>query len=331
MTTASPNLPLQPLRVASVQMESVPVDKAANFAKIRTLAARAAADGAQVIVFPELCTTGYWHLLQLSEVELSALAEPVPGGPSTNELLALAREHQATVGAGIIELDSERRMFNTYVVAMPNGEVRRHRKLHSFESDHFSSGSDLTVFDTPHGWKFGVLICYDCNLIENVRITRLHGAQLLLAPHQTGGCDYKSNKNIMGLIDRALWENRHSDPAAIEAEFRSQKGRGWLTTWLPARAHDNGLFIAFSNGVGPDGDEIRTGNAMVLDPFGRILVETWKADDDIVITTLDPTLLRGTLGDMFIRTRRPELYQPLVQNTGLEVDVRKARFDAEYH
>ena len=120
MTIASPNLPLQPLRVASVQMESVPVDKAANFSRIRTLAARAAADGAQVIVFPELCTTGYWHLLQLSEVELSALAEPVPGGPSTNELLALAREHQATVGAGIIELDSERRMFNTYVVAMPN-------------------------------------------------------------------------------------------------------------------------------------------------------------------------------------------------------------------
>jgi predicted amidohydrolase len=331
MTTPRSEPALQPLRLASIQMESVPVDKEANFAKIRRLSEAAAAQGAKVIVFPELCTTGYWHLLQLSEKDLRSLAEPVPAGPSTQELLELAREHEATIGAGIIEIDAEGRMYNTYVVAMPNGDVQRHRKLHSFESDHFSSGSDFTVFDTPYGWKFGVLICYDCNLVENVRITRLLGAQLLLAPHQTGGCDYKSNKNIMGLIDRAKWDNRATDPAAIEAEFRGQKGRGWLTTWLPARAHDNGLFIAFSNGVGPDGDEIRTGNAMILDPFGRILAETWKAADDIVISTLDPALLRGTLGDMFLRTRRPELYQPLTQPTGAEVDVRQARFDAEYH
>jgi predicted amidohydrolase len=322
---------LQPLHVASVQMESIPIDKAANFDKIRRLTAQAVADGAQVVVFPELCTTGYWHLLQLSEKDLRDLAEPVPAGPSTQALLQLARDHNATIGAGIIEVDAQGRMYNTYVVAMPNGETQRHRKLHSFESDYFSSGSEFTVFDTPYGWKFGVLICYDCNLVENVRITKLQGAQLLLAPHQTGGCDYKSNKNIMGLIEREKWDNRHSDPATIEAEFRGQKGRGWLTTWLPARAHDNGLFIAFSNGVGPDGDEIRTGNAMILDPFGRIITETWKADDDIVSTVLDPALLRGTLGDMFIRTRRPELYEPLTQRTGSEEDVRKARFDAEFH
>lgn len=80
-----------------------------------------------------------------------------------------------------------------------------------------------------------------------------------------------------------------------------------------------------------DGDEIRTGNAMVLDLFGRILAETWKADDDRVVADLDPALLRGTLGDMFLRTRRPELYAKLTEPTGLEVDVRKARFDPEYH
>lgn len=331
MTPQSSAHPLQPLHVASVQMESVPMDKAANFATIRRLAAQAAEAGAQVILFPELCTTGYWHLLQLNREALRALAEPVPEGPSTQELLSLAREHNATLCAGIIELDADDRMYNTYVIAFPNGQTHRHRKLHSFESDHFGSGTEFTVFDTPYGWKFSVLICYDCNLVENVRITRLLGAQLLLAPHQTGGCDYKSNKNIMGLIDREKWDNRHSDPAAIEAEFRGQKGRGWLTTWLPARAHDNGLFIAFSNGVGPDGDEVRTGNAMILDPFGRILVETWKAADAIVSAVLDPALLRGTLGEMFIRTRRPELYGPLTQRTGSEEDVRKARFDAEFH
>ena len=49
--------------------------------------------------------------------------------------------------------------------------------------------------------------------------------------------------------------------------------------WLPSRAHDNGLFLIFSNGVGVDDDEIRTGNAMILDPYGRILAETWNAGD----------------------------------------------------
>ncbi|MDZ4289274.1 MAG: nitrilase family protein [Prosthecobacter sp.] len=327
-----PGHPPQPLRVSTVQMESTPMDKPANFARIRHLTTQAVSEGAQVVIFPELCTTGYWHLLHLTEAELRALAEPVPAGPSSQILRDLAREHGITIGAGLIEIDDQGRMFNTYVVALPGGEkTQRHRKLHSFESDFFSSGSEFTVFDTPYGWKFGVLICYDCNLVENVRITKLMGAQLLLAPHQTGGCDYKANKNIMGLIDRKLWDNRHLDPAAIEAEFRGPKGRGWLTTWLPARAHDNGLFVAFSNGVGPDGDEIRTGNAMLLDPFGRILAETWKAADTIVTADLDPALLRGTLGDMFIRTRRPELYQPLLEGTANQEDVRKVRFDPEFH
>ena len=323
--------PMKKLRIASFQLESTPGDKSSNLAKVQDLAARAVAQGAEVLVFPELCTTGYWHLLGLSEPELRALAEPVPSGPSSQALISIARQHQVTVGAGIIEAGPDGRMFNAYLVALPDGRTHCHRKLHSFESDHLSSGSEFTVFDTPYGWKFGVLICYDCNLVENTRIARLMGTQLLLAPHQTGGCDYKKNKNIMGLIDRAVWDRRHEDPAAIEAEFRGQKGRGWITTWLPARAHDNGMFIAFSNGVGVDGDEIRTGNAMILDPFGRILVETWKAADDFVIADLDPALLQGTLGDMFLRTRRPELYQALLEKIGGETDMRTARFDEAYH
>ena len=87
----------------------------------------------------------------------------------------------------------------------------------------------------------------------------------------------------MGPIDRRLWDNRRQDPEAIERELRGDKGRGWLMRWLPSRAHDNGLFLVFSNGVGVDDDEIRTGNAMILDPYGRVLAETWKADDDMVV------------------------------------------------
>jgi predicted amidohydrolase len=99
--------------------------------------------------------------------------------------------------------------------------------------------------------------------------------------------------------------------------------------WLPTRAHDNGLFLVFSNGVGVDDDEIRTGNAMIIDPYGRILAETWKAGDDMVVADLDAALLDNSTGRRWIMTRRPELYGPLTLSTGAERDTRDVRFDAK--
>lgn len=50
----------------------------------------------------------------------------------------------------------------------------------------------------------------------------------------------------------ALWQNRYQDPDALKAAFQGRNGREWLLRWLPSRAHDNGMFILFSNGVGLD-------------------------------------------------------------------------------
>ena len=183
-----------------------------------------------------------------------------------------------------------------------------------------------SVVDTPHGWRVGVLICYDNNIGENVRATALSGAELLLSPHQTGGCN-SGSPHAMGVVDRALWDNRERDPQAIEAEFRGDKGRGWLMRWLPARAHDNGIFLVFSNGVGPDDDEVRTGNATILDPYGRIIAETWKARDEMVVGDLDAGLRDRCTGVRWIRARRPELYESLVVRTGREEDTRAVRFE----
>jgi predicted amidohydrolase len=314
------------VRVASVQFEHAAGDKAANLDKVRRFVAGAAAQGVEIVVFPECCITGYWFLRNLTREQLLALAEPVPGGPSTRALLELSRAHGMTIGAGLVELDQDGAMHNTYVVAMPDGAWRLHRKIHAFESDHIVPGSAFTVFDTPHGCRVGVLICYDCNINENVRITALDGAEILLAPHQTGGCASK-NPHQMGVIERRVWDARHRDPQTIEAELKGDKGRGWLMRWLPSRAHDNGMFVIFSNGVGIDDDEVRTGNAMILDPYGRILAETWKADDAMVVADLDAGLLEHSTGSRWIKTRRPELYGPLTRATGREVDTRAVRFD----
>jgi predicted amidohydrolase len=314
------------LRVASAQFESLPGDKQANFRKIETFVEQAAAQGVQLIIFPECCITGYWFIRNLSVEQLTALAEPIPDGPSTRRLIDLARQHRITLGAGLVEAAGAGVFHNSYVVALPDGTIHCHRKLHAFEHTAIRSGTDYTLFDLPGGFRVGVLICYDCNVIENVRINALRGAEILLAPHQTGAVRSK-NPHLMGMIDRRVWDNRHDDPAAIEREFRGDKGRGWLLRWLPSRAHDNGLFLIFSNGVGVDDDEIRTGNAMILDPYGRILAETWKAADAMVIADLDASLLADATGRSWIRARRPDLYSPLTVPTGLECDTRTLKFE----
>ena len=314
------------LRVATVQFESQPGDKQANFRKIETFLTQAAAQDVRLVIFPECCITGYWFIRNLSVTQLGALAEPIPDGPSTRRLSDLARQHGITLGAGLVEAGEAGVYHNSYVVALPDGTIHCHRKLQAFEHPAIHSGTDYTVFDLPEGFRVGVLICYDCNLIENVRITALRGAEILIAPHQTGAVRSK-NPNLMGVIDRQVWDNRHRDPKTIEDEFRGDKGRGWLMRWLPSRAHDNGLFLIFSNGVGVDDDEIRTGHAMILDPYGRILAETGKADDALVVADLDASLLAEATGRLWIRARRPELYAPLAVPTGLECDTRIVKLD----
>jgi predicted amidohydrolase len=317
---------MKDIRAASVQFNHAPGDKGHNMDKIRAFAADAHAEHVDLLVFPEMCITGYWHVRKLSREEIESLAEPVPSGPSTQELLGLSSRYGMTVGAGLVELADDGKLYNTYVVAMPDGKTARHRKLHCFISEHMSSGNEYTVFDIPQGARVGVLICYDNNIGENVRITALKGAEILLAPHQTGGCDSPSPR-CMGKIDVQLWKNREIDPESIEAEFRGPKGRDWLMHWLPARAHDNGLFLIYSNGVGIDDDEVRTGNAMILDPYGDILAETWKARDEMVVADLQASLLHMCTGQRWIRSRRPDLYAPLAIPTGKEEDTRKVRFE----
>lgn len=208
---------------------------------------------------------------------------------------------------------------------MPDGSYHAHRKLHPFEHQTIQQGDNYTVFDTPWGIKAGILICWDNNLIENPRITALMGTNIILAPHQTGSTDSRSPYS-MKPIPITLWENRQQAPEALRDAFQGEHGRGWLMRWLPARAHDNGVFYVFSNGVGLDDDEIRMGNAMIIDPYGRIIKESDAIEDDIVIADLDLDLLPMSTGRRWLSGRRPELYGTLTKTMGYERDTRSVRF-----
>ncbi|MGH7603623.1 MAG: nitrilase family protein [Gemmatimonadaceae bacterium] len=316
---------MRDVRVAAVQFQHSPGDKIRNLEQVHHFVEEAARSRVEIIAFPEMCLTGYWHVRKLAREGVEALAERVPDGNCSQYLLRLSREHGMTIGAGLIERSDDGRMYNSYVVAMPDGTWAVHRKLHVFVSEFLSEGDRYTVFDTPHGCRVGVLICYDNNIVENARATALMGAEILLAPHQTGGCNSVSPR-AMKKVDPAIWERRREDPAAIEAELCGIKGRGWLMRWLPSRAHDNGMFLVFSNGIGPDDDEIRTGNAMVLDPYGEVIAETSKAGDDMVVADLDASILPTSSGRRWLRARRPELYGSLTERTGQEQETRRVRF-----
>lgn len=325
MSSKNPNAAGRTVRAGSVQMESLPGDKSANFQTMERFIAQASKAGVQILAFPECGVTGYWFIRNLSESALRDLAEPIPSGPSTQRLLELSRANRMTIGAGWIESGENGALYNSYVVAMPDGTYRRHRKIQAFEHPLILSGSDYTVFDTPYGFRVGVLICYDNNVIENGRISALLGADIMLSPHQTGGCR-TANPHLMGLVERAVWDRRKENPAAIEREFAGEKGRGWLMRWLPSRAHDNGVFLVFSNGVGVDDDEVRTGNAMILDPYGRILAETGVAADALVVADLQGDLLARSTGREWFAARRPDLYGILARPTGRERDTRELKF-----
>lgn len=313
------------MRVATIQLQPLP-DPGANLAAIERWVSVVMADEVVLAVFPEMCIPGYWHLRNRTSAELRSLGQPLDG-PWVTELGTLARTTGVAIGAGILEREGDE-LFNTYVVCMPDQTLHRHRKLHAFEHPAISSGDSFTVFDTPWGVRVGVLICWDNNLVENVRITALLGAEVLLAPHQTGGTRSRSPHG-MRPIPPSLWQRRNADPEALRAAFTGPSGREWLLRWLPARAHDNGLFVIFSNGVGLDDDEVRTGTSMIIDPYGRIVAETDALGEAAVVADLDLDLLPLSTGRRWIAGRRPELYAELCAVNGTERDARAARFDPD--
>jgi len=307
---------MQDMRVAAAQFEARDADKAYNLARMRRLAEQAAAQGAQLVSFHECCICGYTFLEGLSRTELDELAEPVPDGPSTRALCTVARDLGVALGAGLIEVTPDGELLNTYAIVGPHGFVAKHSKLHPFISEHLSAGQGFTTFELL-GCAFGILICYDNNLVENVRCTTLMGAEIILMPHVTGGVP--SPMPGRGMIPREVWENREKDPVACRMEFNGPKGRGWLMHWLPTRAFENGVYAVFSNPVGIDADTVKPGNAMIIDPFGEILAESHELGDDVVVALLTPDKIEKSGGRRYIRARRPELYGKLVEPIPEEV------------
>ncbi|TVR29833.1 MAG: nitrilase [Balneolaceae bacterium] len=297
------------LKIAAVQFEHKSLDKEYNLGRIGHICAEAAQQGAGIVSFHECCISGYTIARSLSKEQMLDLAEPVPDGPSTRQLIAIAKKHDITVLAGLFEKDGDDNLYNTCVCVDQSGLVASYRKMHPFINPNLSPGNRYCVFELD-GWKCGILICYDNNIIENVRATNLLGADIIFMPHVTM-CT-PSTRPGAGFVDPELWQNREADPTSLRAEFDGLKGRQWLMKWLPARAYDNAAYVVFSNPIGMDADQLKNGCSMIIDPFGDVVAECRKLGDDFAVATLTSNKLTDAGGHRYKKARRPELYGDII-------------------
>lgn len=297
------------LKIAAAQFENRSGDKEYNLSVINELAARAAAQGAHIISFHECSITGYTFARNLSKDELWDIAEPIPEGKSIQRLISIAAENQLIVLAGLFERGKDGKIYKAYVCVDGKGVIASYRKLHPFINPHISPGNSYVVFDLL-GWKCGVLICYDNNIIENVRATTLQGAEIIFMPHVTM-CT-PSPMPGRGFVDPRLWENREQDPVSLRMEFDGPKGRQWLMKWLPARAYDNGVYAVFTNPIGMDDDQLKNGNSLIADPYGDIIAECRSLGNDLVVGVCTKDKLVKAGGYRYRMARRPELYSEIL-------------------
>jgi predicted amidohydrolase len=168
--------------LGAVQFEPRIGYKTDNVKKSLELINAAADKGAQLIVLPEMCNTGYMFN---TRAEAQEVAEKIPEGPTTQAWIKAAKERNIYIVAGIGELDADGvRLYNSAVLIGPNGFIGVHRKLHLWYDDKifFEPGNlGYQVFQTPIG-RIGLLICFDMWYFENFRILAMMGADIVCCP-----------------------------------------------------------------------------------------------------------------------------------------------------
>src|SRR5687768_8276346 len=297
------------IKISTAQFENRSDDKSYNLDMIAQLAREASRQGARAVAFHECSITGYTFARNLSKQQMLSISEIIPGGESIQRLREIASENNITVLAGLFEKDEAENIYKAYVAVGPDGLLARHRKLHPFINPHITPGNAFTIFELD-GWTCGILICYDNNIIENVRATALLGADIIFMPHVTM-CT-PSTRPGAGFVDPQLWLNRENDPTCLRAEFDGLKGRAWLMKWLPARVYDNAIYAVFANAIGMDDDQLKNGCSMIIDPFGDVIAECRKLDNEMVMATLTADKIIKAGGYRYKKARRPELYAEII-------------------
>jgi N-carbamoylputrescine amidase len=285
-----------PFRVGLVQMRCTP-DPAENLERAVARVREAAQRGAQVVCLPELFRSQYF--CQREDVALFDLAEPIPG-PSTERLGPLAKELKVVIIASLFEKRAPGLYHNTVVVLDADGSNRGlYRKMHIpddplfYEKFYFTPGDlGFKSFETAHG-RLGTLICWDQWYPEGARLTALTGADILFYPTAIG------------------WHPKE------KSEFGTAQASAWQTIQR-SHAIANGLYVAAVNRVGhegPAGGGLEFwGGSFVADPFGVVLAEASRTEEETLVVECDPRRTEEVRRNWpFLRDRRIDAYAPITR------------------
>lgn len=293
---------MKTFRVAAVTMNARLGDVGGNLEKMAGWTGRAAAEGAQVVLFPELSVNGH------CDPETERNAELVPHGPSVQAMCRLASQHGLFLCAGLSERDGDK-VLNTQVMVGPAGFVGGQRKIHLSRDEvlYFQPGSECVVMDLGF-CRVGISICYDGWSPEVPRMLALGGAEVLLAPHASR---------------MRMWQDTAESERAA-----AQHAAGFFHKVFPARAFENGCFVVVVNQAGKAGTVARyapddpnqphhAGACMVFDPAGDVVAELGcdAVREEMLVADLDAGRLEAAraYANWTLRTRRPEVYGRLVE------------------
>jgi len=282
-TKDSPNS----VTVGLVQMTCAP-EPEANMKKAVARIAEAAGRGAQVVCLQELFRSQYF--CQTEDIALFKLAETIPG-PSTEELSAVAKQHNVVIVASLFEKRTAGLYHNTAVILDADGQMAgKYRKMHIpddplfYEKFYFTPGDlGFASHDTQYG-KIGTLVCWDQWFPEAARLTALSGAQFLFYPTAIGW-----------LPDE-------------EPEMNDAQHQAWETIQR-GHAIANGVYVVVVNRVGAEGKLKFWGQSFVVDPFGRIIAKASADKEEILVIECPLDNIERTRQNWpFLRDRRIESY-----------------------
>ncbi|MFT4193221.1 carbon-nitrogen hydrolase family protein [Ottowia sp.] len=286
------------LNASLVQFDARALAPVLNLERMRGMVETEARAGAQLIVFPELSNTGYVEPLAPGAAfsedvggaagaasyaqRLYEASEP-EGGPFTQMLCGLAREHSVHIVAGLALRHPvlPGALHNASVLVGPQGVLGIYHKIHRWhlEKLYFMAGESIAVQRTPFG-RIGMQVCYDIRFPELTRALMLQGADIITN----------------------VWASfRDEDqPLADEHIF---------THRAYTRATENGVFFLSCNRAGRQGHCRFMGRSLIVAPDGKVLAASHSEDEGVVQAELDlsaVTRYRSFVG--LLTDRRPDVY-----------------------
>jgi predicted amidohydrolase len=239
-----------PLKLALWQCAPAPLDVLGNLARLEAAAREAASAGTQLLVCPEMFITGY----AIGAPAVKNLAQAADGAWA-DAVAGIAQRHQVAVVYGYPERGADGRVYNAAQWIDASGlRCLNYRKAYLFgdlDRRQFSAEAQSARTFDFHGWKVGMLICYDVEFPEATRALALAGADLIVVP--------TANMADYDFVARSL---------------------------VPVRAYENQLFVAYANFTGPEGALQYGGLSVVAGPDGETLTKAGR-EQALVFATLD--------------------------------------------